>query len=92
MAKSPSRWRNSAEFKHADTWRTFYHGPGRAAVAALFDEFGLYGSPGPGADYARAWGQRDVLVRLVQLIGLKEEAAPRDAAEDEDILERIMRS
>lgn len=90
MAKPPSLSRKSPELKHAAAWQTFYRGPGRPALAALFAEFGLYGTPSPGENSERAWGQRDVLVRIVRLIGLKEEEAPADASEDVDILDRII--
>lgn len=88
MARKP---RSTAEQRHAAAWATFYHGPGRAALAALFDEFGLYAAPqGDATGLARAWGQRDVLVRLIELINLKTEDAVRANADDEDILDRIM--
>lgn len=86
--------RKAAELKHADLWRAFYHGPGRPALAALFAEFGLYDRLGTNDphDALRREGQRDVLLRLVQLVGLTPEAIPADAWEDADILDRMMRN
>lgn len=77
----------------ATAWRDFYAtGEGRAALAHLFKEFGLHASPeGDATALARAWGQRDVLVRIIQHINLKEdEAVPLDR-DNTDVLERLMR-
>lgn len=75
----------------ADAWRDFNSGPGRAALAALFVEFGLY-SVAPDSDPHKALrreGQRDVLMRIIQLIGLKPEMIPEQAWDDFDIVERM---
>jgi hypothetical protein len=88
MAKRPRR---NLELAHAEAWRGFYE-MNRPAMAALFAEFGLYdrlGSNDP-HDALRREGQRDVLLRLVQLIGLKAEAIPTDAWEGADILDRML--
>lgn len=77
----------------ADQWRGFYE-MNRSSVAALFEEFGLYGRAPPTLDAnmaLRREGQRDVLLRIVQLIGLKQSAAPTDAWDDHDILDRMMK-
>ena len=77
----------------AEQWRHFYEHD-RAALSALFEEFGLYGVAPPTLDAnmaLRREGQRDVLLRIVQLIGLKSAQAPTDAWEDHDILDRIMK-
>lgn len=77
----------------AEQWRGFYE-LNRTAVAALFEEFGLYGRAPANLDAnmaLRREGQRDVLLRIVQLIGLKQSAAPTDAWDDHDILDRIMK-
>jgi len=79
--------------KNGAAWKTFYHGPGRPALAALFSEFGLYGVSPPGLtgeEAIRREGQRDVLLRIVQMIGLREEAVPTDAWDDTDILDRMI--
>lgn len=75
-------------------WQEFNAGPGRAAIAALFTEFDLY-SPAPpglsGKEALRREGQRDVLLRIVQLLGLKGEKFPAQAWDDTEILDRMMR-
>jgi hypothetical protein len=93
MAKRPVKL--SPELINAATWQTFYHNEGRTAIAALFNEFGVYGIAPAGIDpheVMRREGQRDVLMRIVQMIGLKPEAAPTDAWDDVDILDRMMRT
>lgn len=78
----------------AGLWQEFHGGPGRAALAALFTEFDLY-TPAPrpldGNEAIRREGQRDVLLRIVQLIGLRPDAFPSEAWEDTDILDRMMK-
>lgn len=88
MAKPPAR---KGELAHAAVWAEFYHA-NRSALAALFVEFGLYDrlATNDPNDALRREGQRDVLLRLVQLIGLKPENAPADAWENADILDRMM--
>lgn len=90
MAKRPRR---DPQFAHAAAWAQFYQA-NRPALAALFVEFGLYDRLGTNEpnDALRREGQRDVLYRIIQLIGLKPEEAPVDAWEDADILDRMMRS
>lgn len=83
--------RASSDLALASAWRTFYEN-NRPAVGALFVEFGLYdrlGGNDPN-EAIRREGQRDVLLRMVQLIGLKPEAAPADAWEDADVLDRFL--
>lgn len=41
---------------------------------------------------AREQGEKNVALRIVQLIGLKPENAPVDAWEDADILDRMLRA
>lgn len=89
MARSPRR---KADVTVSEAWRSFWESPdGRAALAALFKEFGFYATPGSDADLSRAWGQRDVLVRISQMINLKPEQAPADDGEVEDVFRNIMR-
>lgn len=90
---SPQQQARRLETASAETWKAFYHGPGRAAIAHLMTEFGMY-APMPSQDPYHAMrreGQRDVLLRIVQLIGLKPEDIPTDVWDDNDILERMMR-
>ncbi|NDB93713.1 MAG: hypothetical protein EB165_03585 [Euryarchaeota archaeon] len=78
--------------KAAQLWKDFYHTDGRAAIALLFYEFNLY-SPAPDNDpYSalRREGQRDVLLRIVQLIGLKPEDFASRSWDDADIIDRIL--
>lgn len=85
--------RSRAEKVAASAWAGFWQtGEGKAALGLLFTEFGLYSSPGPDADLSRAWGQRDVLVRITQLINLKPEQAPDDDRDASDILDKLMRT
>lgn len=89
MARSPRR---KADVAVSEAWRAFWESPaGRTALAALFKEFGFYATPGADADLSRAWGQRDVLVRISQMINLKPEQAPADDGEVEDVFSHIMR-
>lgn len=91
--ESNSQRRKAADLKLAETWRLFYEGNGRPAIAALFTEFDMYTSS-PGNDpYAamRREGQRDVLQRIVQLIGLRPGHFVEQAWDDTDLLERYMR-
>jgi hypothetical protein len=78
--------------KASQLWRDFYHTDGRAAIGLLFTEFGLY-SPAPDNDpnaAVRREGQRDVLLRIVQLIGLRPEDFATQAWDDADIIDRIL--
>jgi hypothetical protein len=94
MSKPPTDRRRKAEFACAQSWQAFYHGDGRTAVAALMTEFDVY-TPAPktadAMELARREGQRDVLLRIVQLLGLKPDSFPTQAWEDTDILDRMMR-
>lgn len=88
-----SRPRNAAQQAAAAAWQRFWDGEGKTAIGLLFQEFGLYASPeGDATQLARAWGQRDVLVRIIQLINLKEERAPHDDRDTSAILERLLRT
>ena len=82
-----------SDLKLAAIWRGFYYMEGRAAIAALMTEFDIY-TPAPAGltpnEAMRREGQRDVLLRIVQLIGLKPESFPTDAWDDTDILDRMM--
>lgn len=82
------------EDRAAAIWKGFYQSPeGKAAIAILFHEYGFYASPQGDSDtLIRSIGQRDVLVRISQLIGLKPESAPKDDEEQADILSHIMRN
>lgn len=88
MAKRPRR---NAELAHAEAWRAIWE-INRPALAALFAEFGLYDRLGTNDphDALRREGQRDVLLRIVQLIGLRADAIPADAWESADILDRML--
>lgn len=95
MARAPTQRRVKADLACAEAWRNFYQGEGRVAMAALLTEFDIY-TPAPitadAGQLARREGQRDVLLRIVQLIGLKPEAFPTQAWDDTDILDRMMRN
>lgn len=76
----------------SEAWRSFWESPeGKAAIGTLFKEFGFYGSPAAGADLSRAWGQRDVLVRISQMLNLKPEAAPDHDRDMGDVFDNITR-
>lgn len=81
----------SAELAVAAMWQAFY-AEHRAALASLFVEFQLYErlAGNDPHEALRHEGQRDVLLRIVQLIGLKPENAAADAWGDADILDRMM--
>lgn len=89
MARSPRRKADTAVH---DAWRSFWETPGgRVALGSLFMEFGFFGTPGPDSDLLRAWGQRDVLVRITQMINLKPEAAPDHDKDMGDVFDHLMR-
>ena len=75
-------------------WKSFYHShEGKAAIAVLFKDFGFFGTPAGDSD-AVAWrsiGQRDVLVRISQLINMKPEQAPADDEDHSNLLDRMLR-
>ena len=90
--KKPRRSR--AEATSSEAWKGFWGSPdGRVAIAALFRDFGFYDTPmGDQVALTRSIGQRDVLVRISQLINLKPEQAPADDRDTSDILDRMMRT
>jgi hypothetical protein len=90
--KRPRRTRT--ETLAADAWQSFWTSPnGRIAIAALFRDFGFYDTPMGDRDaLIRSIGQRDVLVRISQLINLKPEQAPDDDRDTSDLLDRMMRT
>lgn len=91
--KQKEEARKRAEAKAAAAFKELYQlDCGRTAMNYLFAEYGLYATPVPGDDLSRAWGHRDVLARVVYLIGLKPERAPVDAADNDDIIDRMMRT
>lgn len=77
----------------AGAWKSFYHSPeGKAAIALLFKDFGFFDTPiGDSTALLRSIGQRDVLVRISQLIGMKPEQAPADDEEHGNLLDRMLR-
>ena len=95
MSKPPIPRRAKADLACGQLWNDFYHGAGRPAIAALMTEFDIY-TPSPrtsdATELARREGQRDVLLRIVQLIGLRPDAFPTQAWDDTDILDRMMRN
>lgn len=75
-------------------WRDFWHSPeGKAAIGQLFKDFGFFDTPDvtDPSIALRSMGQRDVLVRLSQLINIKPELAPDTDGEVSDILEHMLR-
>ena len=88
MARKPT-----AEVRAAAAWKAFYQGPGgKAAIALLFRDFGFYDTPmGDNNALIRSIGQRDVLVRISQMIGMKPDTAPADDADHTDYITKIMR-
>ena len=92
MSEKPKRPRKQrADLKCAEAWRSFHAGEGRAALAALFTEFNLY-HPEPSNDphaVMRATGQRDVLLRITQLVGLRPEHFPETAWQDAGAIEQL---
>lgn len=92
MSKGPVS-RRRADAAIADAWKGFYATPeGRAAIAELMVWCNLY-QPCVSNDVmemAREQGERNVALRIVQMIGLKPAEAPVDAWEDADILDRMI--
>jgi hypothetical protein len=76
-------------------WRDWHSTPhGRDAIAALMIEFNIY-TQSPGSDphvALREKGQRDVLLRIVQLVGLRPEHFVDTAWEDTDSVENYTRN
>lgn len=89
--KKPTRAKTQAAI--ADTWKAFYGSPeGRAAIADLMVWCNVY-TPIEESDpivIARATGERNVALRIAQLIGLQPAAFPSNAWEDADILDRML--
>ena len=92
MAKDPQQ-RHRAQNAVADAWKAFYNTPGgRQAIAELMVWCNLY-QPCISNDVmemAREQGERNVALRIVQMIGLKPAEAPVDAWEDSEILDRMI--
>lgn len=88
------RRKRTPEIKVSGAWKAFYQSPeGKAAVALLFKDFGFFDTPMGDRDaLVRSIGQRDVLVRISQLIGMKPEQAPVDDEDHTNILDRLLRS
>lgn len=88
MARKPSEGALSA------AWKSFYATPeGRMALAHLFAEFHIY-SPIVGRDaveIATANGERNVALRIAQLLALKPERFAETATEDIDLVDRLIR-
>lgn len=85
--------KRSPEVRAAAVWKAFYQSPeGKAAVGMLFKDFGFFDTPmGDNNALIRSIGQRDVLVRIANLIGLRPEAVPQDAEDHEDLVTKMMR-
>lgn len=85
--------KRSPEQTVSGVWKSFYQSPeGKAAIAVLFKDFGFFGTPiGDSTALLRSIGQRDVLVRISQLIGMKPEQAPADDEEHVNLLDRMLR-
>lgn len=91
MSKAP---RKSIELQAAQSWQAWWATPqGRAAIGALFVEYGIYATPAASdhGTLARSIGQRDVLARISQLIGLRPDQAPADDRDTLDLMDRMMR-
>lgn len=85
--------KKSPELRAAGVWKAFYQTPeGKAAIGMLFKDFGFFDTPmGDNNALIRSIGQRDVLVRIANLIGFKPEQAPQDAGDHEDLITHLMR-
>ena len=91
MSKAPRR---NVETTAAAAWQSWWATPqGRVAIGVLFTEFGFYATPveSDHGTVARSMGQRDVLARVSQLIGLRPEQAPADDRDTLDLLDRMTR-
>jgi hypothetical protein len=94
MASSPGRRNgtNRAVIAVSDAWKQFYQTPdGRIAIAQLLLASGVYVpiETSDPLEMARLNGERNVALRIVQMIGLKPEEFPTQAVEDEDIIARL---
>lgn len=92
MAKDPQQ-RHKAQVRVAEAWKRFHSSDdGREAIAELMVWCNLY-QPCISNDVielAREQGERNVALRIVQMIGLKPAEAPVDAWEDSEILDRMI--
>lgn len=86
--------RASAEVRASAAWKSIYHSPeGKAAIGMLFKDFGFFDTPmGDNNALIRSIGQRDVLVRISQLIGMKPDKAPDEDAEHQDFIDKMLRT
>lgn len=94
MTDRPKRTpKQKADLKCAEAWRGFHQGSGKEALAALFTEFNMYHSEQSNDPHAimRATGQRDVLLRIVQLIGLRPDHFVEQAWNDANAVDYLMR-
>jgi hypothetical protein len=77
----------------SEAWKAFYATPhGKTALAALFAEFHVYApvnSRDP-IEIAIATGERNVALRIAQLVALKPEQFIETAGEDLDIIDRLI--
>jgi hypothetical protein len=92
-ATTPRHLRNKAEFSVAQAWQHFYRTPdGRAAIAELMTWCNVYHDTRTTDPYEHAIerGQRSIAIRIINLIGLKPDAAPTVAWDDSDILDRML--
>ena len=85
--------KKSPALRASGIWKGFYQTPeGKAAIGLLFKDFGFFDTPmGDNNALIRSIGQRDVLVRISNLIGFKPEHVPQDAEDHEDLLTKMMR-
>jgi hypothetical protein len=78
----------------SEAWKAFYATPeGRMAIANLFAEFHIY-SPIVARDaieIATANGERNVALRIAQLLALKPQRFAETATEDIDLVDRLIR-
>jgi hypothetical protein len=77
----------------SEAWKAFYATPhGKTALAALFAEFHVY-APIATLDpieLATRNGERNVALRIAQLVALKPEQFIETAGEDLDIIDRLI--
>ena len=94
MAKdvTPQRRRALAEARIADAWKSFYATPeGRLAIGEMIIWSNLYQqcTSTDMVEIMRQNGEKNIVNRIIQMIGLKPAEAPIDAWEDAEILHRI---
>lgn len=78
----------------AESWKGFYQSEGgRVAIAELMVWCNAYTplTTNDPIELARFQGERNVALRIAQLIGHKPELFPAQAEEDTSILDRILR-